>query len=92
MMTSEDIGMDVIRNIDDGCVDGWFSLNVPSGLTLYWITNNVLTTAQSVGAFSFVMRTICCLRCRLVDEMNHQTRRAFASVIPCGWLRSLKPT
>jgi len=27
---------------------GWFSLNVPSGLTLYWITNNVLTTAQSV--------------------------------------------
>eukprot|EP00873_Tetraselmis_striata_P009006 jgi/Tetstr1/429270/TSEL_019188.t1 len=27
---------------------GWFSLNVPSGLTLYWITNNILTTAQSV--------------------------------------------
>jgi YidC/Oxa1 family membrane protein insertase len=28
---------------------GWFSLNVPSGLTLYWITNNFLTTAQSVS-------------------------------------------
>ena len=27
---------------------GWFSLNVPSGLTLYWITNNVLTTGQQV--------------------------------------------
>ncbi len=27
---------------------GWFSLNVPSGLTLYWIVNNVLTTAQTV--------------------------------------------
>lgn len=27
---------------------GWFSLNVPSGLTLYWVTNNVLSTAQQV--------------------------------------------
>lgn len=27
---------------------GWFSLNVPSGLTLYWFTNNLLSTAQSV--------------------------------------------
>mmetsp|Transcript_2106 Transcript_2106/g.2962 ORF Transcript_2106/g.2962 Transcript_2106/m.2962 type:complete len:453 (+) Transcript_2106:94-1452(+) len=27
---------------------GWFALNVPSGLSLYWITNNVLTTAQQV--------------------------------------------
>ena len=27
---------------------GWFSLNVPSGLTLYWIVNNVRTTAQTV--------------------------------------------
>lgn len=27
---------------------GWFSLNVPSGLTLYWFTNNLLTTAQTV--------------------------------------------
>lgn len=27
---------------------GWFSLNVPSGLTLYWITNNLLSTAQSM--------------------------------------------
>jgi YidC/Oxa1 family membrane protein insertase len=27
---------------------GWFALNVPSGLTLYWFTNNVLTTAQQV--------------------------------------------
>eukprot|EP00891_Asterochloris_glomerata_P004985 jgi/Astpho2/4985/Aster-06718 len=27
---------------------GYFSLNVPSGLTLYWFTNNILTTGQQV--------------------------------------------
>lgn len=27
---------------------GYFSLNVPSGLTLYWFTNNLVTTAQQV--------------------------------------------
>lgn len=27
---------------------GWFSLNVPSGLTLYWLTNNIVTTAQQL--------------------------------------------
>jgi hypothetical protein len=27
---------------------GWFSLNVPAGLTIYWLTNNILTTAQQV--------------------------------------------
>jgi len=27
---------------------GWFSLNVPSGLGLYWMTNNVVTTASTV--------------------------------------------
>lgn len=27
---------------------GWFSLNVPSGLGLYWMTNNVLTTLTTV--------------------------------------------
>lgn len=27
---------------------GWFSLNVPSGLTLYWLTNNIITTGQQV--------------------------------------------
>lgn len=29
---------------------GYFSLNVPSGLTLYWFTNNILTTAQQASA------------------------------------------
>ena len=29
-------------------VAGYFSLNVPSGLTLYWFTNNLLTTGQQV--------------------------------------------
>lgn len=33
---------------------GWFSLNVPSGLTLYWFTNNVLSTAQQL----YMKRTI----------------------------------
>lgn len=27
---------------------GYFSLNVPSGLTLYWLTNNILSTVQTV--------------------------------------------
>ena len=27
---------------------GWFSLNVPSGLGLYWMTNNLVTTATNV--------------------------------------------
>ncbi|KAL4440318.1 hypothetical protein ABPG75_003319 [Micractinium tetrahymenae] len=27
---------------------GYFSLNVPSGLTLYWFTNNLITTAQQL--------------------------------------------
>ncbi|KAG2431819.1 hypothetical protein HXX76_009313 [Chlamydomonas incerta] len=27
---------------------GWFSLNVPSGLTLYWFVNNLLSTGQQL--------------------------------------------
>lgn len=27
---------------------GWFSLNVPAGLGIYWVTNNLLSTAQTV--------------------------------------------
>lgn len=27
---------------------GWFSLNVPSGLTLYWLVNNILSTSQQL--------------------------------------------
>ncbi len=27
---------------------GWFSLNVPSGLTLYWFINNILSTTQQL--------------------------------------------
>lgn len=27
---------------------GWFSLNVPSALCLYWVTNNIVTTASSL--------------------------------------------
>lgn len=27
---------------------GWFSLNVPSGLTLYWLINNLLSTGQQI--------------------------------------------
>ena len=27
---------------------GWFSLNVPSGLGVYWVTNNLLSTAQTL--------------------------------------------
>lgn len=27
---------------------GWFSLNVPSGLGIYWVTNNLVSTAQTL--------------------------------------------
>ncbi|CAN8075702.1 unnamed protein product [Agarophyton chilense] len=27
---------------------GWFALNVPSGLGVYWVTNNLLSTAQTL--------------------------------------------
>jgi len=33
---------------------GWFSLNVPSGLGLYWLVNNVVTTATTVAIRSTV--------------------------------------
>ena len=33
---------------------GWFSLNVPSGLTLYWFVNNILTTVQQVVLKSMI--------------------------------------
>ena len=46
---------------------GYFSLNVPSGLTLYWFTNNLLTTAQQVRArlTSIACPCLCtsCLSC-----------------------------
>ncbi|XP_050375104.1 ALBINO3-like protein 1, chloroplastic [Argentina anserina] len=32
---------------------GYFSLSVPSGLSLYWLTNNVLSTAQQVWLQKF---------------------------------------
>jgi YidC/Oxa1 family membrane protein insertase len=27
---------------------GWFSLNVPAALSVYWVTNNIITTASSL--------------------------------------------
>merc|ERR1719460_2618737 len=33
---------------------GWFSLSVPSGLGLYWLTNNVVTTATTLAIRSSV--------------------------------------
>lgn len=27
---------------------GWFSLNVPAALSVYWVTNNIVTTASSL--------------------------------------------
>lgn len=31
-----------------GAIVGYFALNVPSGLALYWFINNILSTAQQV--------------------------------------------
>ena len=39
----------------EACFDlaaGYFSLNVPSGLTLYWFNNNLLTTGQQVSSLA----------------------------------------
>jgi YidC/Oxa1 family membrane protein insertase len=33
---------------------GYFSLSVPAGLGVYWITNNVLSTVSSVGIKSYL--------------------------------------
>jgi len=33
---------------------GWFALNAPSGLGLYWVFNNILTTATTVGVKKIV--------------------------------------
>ena len=40
---------------------GWFAMNAPSGLGLYWVFNNILTTTQvasaSVVLFHILLRT-----------------------------------
>lgn len=41
---------------------GWFSLNVPSGLGIYWITNNLVSTAISLRC---VAGKACMDACRL---------------------------
>jgi len=33
---------------------GYFALSVPSALSLYWVTNNVLSTAQTVGVKALI--------------------------------------
>lgn len=43
-------------------VAGYFSLNVPSGLTLYWFTNNLLTTGQQVRILSDILFSLTQLR------------------------------
>ena len=37
-----------------GCA-GWFSLNVPSGLTIYWFVNNILSVVQQVRTPAHVL-------------------------------------
>lgn len=37
---------------------GWFSLNVPSALGIYWLANNLSTTATSFAIKAYVS---CCL-------------------------------
>lgn len=35
---------------------GWFAMSAPAGLGLYWVFNNILTTAQTVGVKKMVER------------------------------------
>uniref|UniRef100_A0A7S2N3C6 Membrane insertase YidC/Oxa/ALB C-terminal domain-containing protein n=1 Tax=Haptolina brevifila TaxID=156173 RepID=A0A7S2N3C6_9EUKA len=37
---------------------GWFAMNAPSGLGLYWVFNNMLTTAQTVTIKKLVERPV----------------------------------
>lgn len=52
---------------------GYFSLNVPSGLSLYYFANSIFTTAISIylkklgGMWVIVTRVMlhdCCIRCK----------------------------
>ena len=45
---------------------GWFSLNVPSGLTLYWFTNNLLSTGQQVSGLAVCLTASLASSYRLV--------------------------
>ena len=37
---------------------GWFAMNAPAGLGLYWVFNNVLTTVQTVAVKKIVEKPV----------------------------------
>lgn len=41
---------------------GWFSLNVPSALGIYWLANNLSTTGSSFAIKAYVSQIVCVLR------------------------------
>ncbi|XP_028772238.1 ALBINO3-like protein 1, chloroplastic [Neltuma alba] len=63
---------------------GYFALSVPSGLSLYWFTNNILSTAQQVwlqklgGAKNPVMQ----VRDKTVDDNVMQIQKSVSELEP----------
>lgn len=56
---------------------GWFSLNVPSGLGVYWVTNNLLSTAQTL----YIRSSLKDLKTD-VDASINSTSDVDATVVP----------
>jgi membrane protein insertase Oxa1/YidC/SpoIIIJ len=40
---------------------GWFSLNVPSGLTLYWFINNIISTSMQLYMRKIIKVCVLCV-------------------------------
>ncbi|XP_059316362.1 ALBINO3-like protein 1, chloroplastic [Lycium ferocissimum] len=57
---------------------GYFSLSVPSGLSLYWFTNNILSTAQQVWLQKFGGAKSPALK--LSDDTSRKEKRGGAKV------------
>jgi hypothetical protein len=51
---------------------GWFSLNVPSGLTLYWFVNNIISTGQQASTSAHSMQSL--LSCQRNSSSCRRTR------------------
>uniref|UniRef100_A0A804MZZ5 Membrane insertase YidC/Oxa/ALB C-terminal domain-containing protein n=1 Tax=Zea mays TaxID=4577 RepID=A0A804MZZ5_MAIZE len=68
---------------------GWFSLSVPSGLSIYWFTNNVLSTAQQVwlrkmGGAKPVVTEGDNLASRFRQLKEEENRRKFSKALAAG--------
>ncbi|KAL2328740.1 hypothetical protein Fmac_022167 [Flemingia macrophylla] len=81
---------------------GYFSLSVPSGLTIYWFTNNVLSTAQQVwlrkyGGAKPVVDVKCwwnyycrpCYKNRFKQLKEEEKKKKLSKALPVEEVQSL---